>query len=172
MMNLQSMIKTTVFLTMASMITIFNAAQSAEKIIAVVHNEESGLKYKLIIEDNDGRGIKALFKDIFKGSEMQKRDVLDVNTIATTGLVLEKRNDHELMKLKGINFDLDQGGLVEIDTLYNGATKERKKYQLQLTQTQNGWALIKDKKLIKDIHIKVNKVMFLGPVGIKSLEMQ
>ena len=76
------------------------------------------------------------------------------------------------MKLKGINFDLDQGGMVEIDTLYNGATKERKAYQVQFTQTQNGWAVIKDKKIIKDIFIKVNKVMFIGAVGIKSLDMQ
>jgi hypothetical protein len=172
MMNLESMFKTTAFLTLVLVITVFNVAQAAEKVIAVVHNEESGLKYRLIIEDKDGRGIKALYKDVYKGNEKLKRDLLDVNTIATTGLVLEQRNDFELMKLKGLNFDLDQGGMVEIDTLYNGATKERKKYQVQFTQTQQGWAIIKDKKIIKDIFIKVNKVMFIGAVGIKSLDMQ
>ncbi len=172
MMNLESMFKTTAFLTLVLLITVFNVAQSAEKVIAVVHNEESGLKYRLIIEDKDGRGIKALYKDVYKGNEKQKRDILDVNTIATTGLVLEKRNDFELMKLKGLNFDLELGGMVEIDTLYNGATKERKTYQVQFAQTKEGWAVIKDNKVIKDIYIKVNKVMFIGAVGIKSLDMQ
>ena len=91
MMNLESMFKTTAFLTLVLVITVFNVAQSAEKVIAVVHNEESGLKYKLIIEDKDGRGIKALYKDVYKGNELQKRDSLDVNTIATSGFSLRKK---------------------------------------------------------------------------------
>jgi len=87
-------------------------------------------------------------------------------------MILEQRDQYVVMKLKSNNFDLEQGGIVVVDTLYSGVSGERKTYEIQLAQDKSGWALFKQGKTIKEIQIKTNRVMVIGAVGIKTLVMK
>jgi hypothetical protein len=64
------------------------------------------------------------------------------------------------------------GGKIIIDTLYNGATGERKMYELDLAKSNSGWKLFKGQKSVTKFHVKVNKVIILGTVGIKTIVME
>jgi hypothetical protein len=87
-------------------------------------------------------------------------------------MILEQREKHIVLKLTSTNFDLEQGGIIIADTLYNGASGERRSYEIQLAKSTAGWGLFKKGKTIKEILIQTNKVMIIGAVGIKNLVMK
>lgn len=171
-MNLKSVISTTAFFSLTLIITIFNVAKASEQVIATVTRDGSTTSYKLIIDSNDGRGIKNFYKDVYESGKKISREIMDAQVMIKTGMILEQRDKYIVMKLKSNNFDLEQGGIVTVDTLYNGANGERRAYEIQIAQGQKGWSLFKAGKAINQIQIQTNRVMILGEVGIKNLVMK
>ncbi len=172
-MSLKSIISSAMALAIIIIISIFNVARAAEKVIASVSQDESKTTYKLIVDSTDGRTIRAFYKDVYENSVKIRRDLLDPSIIMKSGMILEQRDKHVLMKLVSHNYDSESGGIVTIDTLYNGATGERKTYDIQLAQDNKaGWALYKEGRGINQILIQTNRVMVLGAVGIKNLVMK
>lgn len=169
-MNLKSLMSTTAVFTVAMIITIFNVASATEHVIATVSSDDNEKVYKLIVEAEDGRTIKTFYKDVYEKGKKTKREVLDPKVIKS-GLILEKRDKYEVMKLQSPNFDLEQGGVMYLDTLYNGAVGERRSYEVEVAQSKHGWAIFNKGKTIKDIKIQTNRIVMLGAVGIKNLIM-
>lgn len=171
-MNLKSLISSSAVFTVIMMISIFNVAKAAEQTVATVSSDENNSVYKLVIDSKDGRGIEHFYKDTYEDGKRSRRTELDPQVLMKTGMILEQRDQYIVMKLKSNNFDLEQGGIVVVDTLYSGVSGERKSYEIQLAQDKSGWALFKQGKTIKEIQIKANRVMILGTVGIKNLVMK
>lgn len=171
-MNLKSIISGTALFTVAIMISIFNVAKADEKALATVSRDDSKTVYKLVVESKDGRSIRVFYKDVYEQGKKIRRDLLDPADLMKTGMILEQRDSHIVMKLKSNDFDKEQGGVVVVDTLYNGATGERRSYEVQLAQDKAGWTLFKQGKAINEIMIQTNRVMVLGAVGIKNLVMK
>jgi hypothetical protein len=168
-MNLKSVISATSFFTLALMITIFNVVKAEEQIIANVTADNKSTSYKLVIDVRDGRNIKNFYKDVYEGNNLVRRELLDSSLMLNTGMVLEQRDSHVVMRLKSLNFDNEQGGIVVVDTLFNGVTGERKGYEIQIAKSLNGWSLFSHGKSINNIQIQTNRVMLIGEVGIKNL---
>lgn len=171
-MNLKSLISSSAIFTLAMIISIFNVVKAEEKIVATVYNDESSTTYKLVVDSSDGRTMKNFYKDVYEKGQKVRREALNPQVIMSKGMVLEQRDKHVIMKLQSNNFDLDQGGIVTVDTLYNGATGERRGYDIQLAQDRTGWALFQKGKMVKEIFIQTNKVMLIGAVGIKNLVLK
>ena len=171
-MKLKSVISTTALFSLTLIITIFNVAKASEQVVANITRDSSNTSYKLVIVSNDGREIKAFFKDVYENGKKISREALDAKIIIKNGMILEQRDQYIVMKLQSSNFDLGQGGIVTIDTLYNGASGERKSYEIQIAQSANGWSLFKAGKAISQIQIQTNRIMVLGEVGIKNLVMK
>lgn len=171
-MNLKSLISSSAAFTVVMMISVFNVAQAAEKAVATVSSDESKTVYKLVVDSKDGRSIDHFYKDIYEDGKKIRRTELDPQVMMKTGMILEQRDKHIVMKLKSNNFDLEQGGIVIVDTLYSGVSGERKTYEIQLAQDKSGWALFRKGKTIKEIQIQSNRVMVIGTVGIKNLVMK
>jgi hypothetical protein len=170
-MNLKSVISTTAFLSFGLIFTILNTAKAAEQTIATITTDCSQRTYKLIIDTNDDREIKGFYKDVYDNGKKISRSVLNANKL-NSGVILEQRDKYVILRLKSNNFDQDRGGIVTVDTLYNGATGERRGYELAIAQSPKGWALFKQSKAISLIQIQTNRVMMLGEVGIKNLVMK
>ena len=162
---------TTAVFTVAMIITIFNVASATEQVIATVTSDDNERVYKLIVDADDGRTIKTFYKDVYEKGQRTKRETLDPKVIKT-GLILEKRDKYEVLKLQSPNFDLELGGIMYLDTLYNGALGERKSYEVEVAQGKQGWAIFNKGKTIKDIRIQTNRILMLGAVGIKNLVMK
>lgn len=145
-----------------------------EEIIATITNDENKQVYTFVAETNENiDSIKSFYKDNYSpAGRKTNRELLASEKLTTGGLVLEKRGNHEVLKLESNNFDLEQGGVVTIDTLYNGVSGQRKEYDLHLAKAQDGeWRLFKGSKVIKKLHIIVNKKFALGAVGVKEIQM-
>jgi hypothetical protein len=166
-----------VILFLISIISISNffskTANANEQVLATMSNDENKNTYLLIVDsDEDNQTIKTLYKDVYMSGKRTSRETLDYKQLNSPGLVLEKRDKYVVLKLKSSNFDNEQGGIITIDTLYNGAKGTRKSYDVQMAKTQSNWALINRGKIFKKVFIQSNKVVFLGSVGIKDLVMQ
>jgi hypothetical protein len=172
-MNVKSLISSSAVFTVIMMVSIFNVAKASEKVVATVSSDDNTkTSYQLVIDSKNGRGIEHFYKDVYEDGKKTRRTELDPKVLMDTGMILEQRDKYVVMKLKSDNFDLEQGGIVVVDTLYSGVSGERKTYEIQLAQDKSGWALFKAGKTIKEIQIKTNRVMVIGAVGIKTLVMK
>lgn len=146
-----------------------------EEVIATITNDENKQVYTFVADTNsETDSIRAFYKDNYSASGKKiDRELMASEKLTEGGLVLEKRGDHEVLKLNSENFDLDQGGIVTIDTLYNGVNGQRKEYDLQLAKATDGeWRLFKGAKIVTKLHIVVNKKFMLGAVGVKEIQME
>ena len=171
-MHLKSLLSTVMFCTLVLMFSVLNVAKATEHVIASISRDDGSTVYKLIVSDNDGREIKLFFKDVYEKGIKVRRDNLNPVGLTKDGMILEQRDKHIVLKLKSNNFNLDQGGIISADTLYNGATGERRTYEIQLAKSPTGWGLFRKNKSVKEIFIQTNKMMIIGTVGIKNLVMK
>ena len=154
------------------MASSFNVAQAEEKVVATVSSDENSTNYKLVVDSKDGREIEHFYKDVYENGKRIARDEIFAPVLISTGVILQQVEKHVVMKLKSNDFNLEQGGMVIIDTLYSGVNGKRKSYEVQLAQDKSGWSLFQAGKIIKDIQIKTNRIKFIGTVGIKTLVMK
>ncbi|MDO9181886.1 MAG: hypothetical protein Q7U04_05740 [Bacteriovorax sp.] len=170
MLNIRNQIA---LLFLCSMLLFANLAKADEQTLATISNDENSNTYKLVIDsDEDSNSIKTFYKDIYQDGKKISRTTLDYQVMIKTGMILEQRDKYVIMKLKSSNFDIDQGGIITVDTLYNGAKGTRKIYDISMSKNKTGWGLTNNGKLIRQIFIQTNKVMILGAVGIKNLIMK
>lgn len=145
-----------------------------EEILSVTDNDDNKEIYQLVVDvDEETQSLKTLYKDTYLNGKLLKRDKLNSNDLKTPdGMILEKRENYNVLNLKSDNYDSHLGGRIVIDTLYNGITGERKNYELDLAKSKDGWKLFKKNAVVSKFHVKVNKVIIFGTVGIKTIIME
>jgi hypothetical protein len=156
-------------------VTLISAGKvlAKEEIIATITNDENAEVYTFIAKTDDATNtIKAFYKDDYLNGKKTERELLASDKLNNGGLVLEKRGERTVINLKSDNFDYSQGGMVTIDTLFNGLNGERKEYDLQLAKSPGGWKLFRGNKIITRLHIEVNKKALIGSIGVKNIKME
>lgn len=145
-----------------------------EEILSITDNDDNNEVYNLVVNvDDSTQSLKELFKDTYILGKKIRRDVLNPNDLTTKdGVVLERREKYNVLNLKSTNFDYDRGGRIIIDTLYNGITGDRKNFEVELAKDKQSWKLFKNEKAVSKFHVKVNKVIVVGTVGIKTIIME
>jgi hypothetical protein len=143
-----------------------SALYADEQTLSITDNDDNAEIYHLVVSvDESSQTLKKLFKDTYVNGKKIRRDVLNPNELNTdNGVILEKRDKHNVLNLKSDNFDYDRGGRIVIDTLYSGITGERRTTDLELAKDKNSWKLFKNKKAVSKFHVKVNKVIILEKI--------
>ncbi len=163
-------------LILINLIATFNMVdlKASEQVLAKISNDENKEIYLFVADVNESTDeISLFYKDDFLEGKKTERESLDSKELGhSNGLVLEERSGHIVISLKSHNFDKSRGGIIEVDTLYNGINGERKRYQLHLAKDSTGWKLFNDQHPISKLHIEVNKKAFLGSVGVKNIRME
>ncbi len=162
-----------IFLLIAGVLLSLNVF-AYEEVLSTTDNDDNNEIYKLVVSvDESTQTLRELFKDTYVNGSKIRRDVLDPKDLKTkNGIILEKRDNYNVLNLKSDNFDYDRGGRIVIDTLYNGIKGERKFYEVELAKDQVGWKLFKNQKSVSKFHVKVNRVIIVGTVGIKNIVME
>jgi hypothetical protein len=145
-----------------------------EEILATITNDQDNSVFKFVAEtDEETNSIKSLYKDEYENGQKTERDILSSEGLTNSeGMVLQKKGEREIINLKSDNFNLDDGGTVKIDTLYNGVNGERREYEVEIAQSNEGWKLFKGPKTISHLHLVINKKMIIGAVGVKDIVMK
>lgn len=147
---------------------------AVEEVLCSVDNDFNDDIYKLVVNvDDQTQTLKEFYKDTYDQGEKIKREVLNPQDLKNTdGMVMEQRDQYNVLNLKSNNFDYSAGALIVVDALYNGLSGDRVSYDLDLVKDQLSWKLFKNNNVISKLHVKINKVIIAGVVGIKSIEME
>lgn len=152
----------------------FNSVLAKEAILSTVTNEEEKSIYNLVVEtDRDDRVIKNVYRDELLSGKLVERRKLDLQAINSTGMVVKEDLARGLVIIKLIssNFDFERGGMVTLDTLLNGVTGSRKEYEFEITKSRTGFVLLKDRTVVKSMHMVSNRLPVVGSVGIKDVKV-
>lgn len=166
--------KNILFLTLINSLVFSTLLFADEEILSTTDNDDNQEVYKLIVSvDNNTQTLQGLRKDTYFNGKIIKRDDLNPLDLKTeNGIILEKRGQYNVLSLKSDNFDYDRGGKIIIDTLYNGITGERRTIDLELAKDKANWKLFKKHVAVSKFHVKVNKIIIFGAVGIKTIIME
>ncbi len=163
-----------ILLLLFSLFASIQNIHASEQLLTVTDNDDNDEIYNFVVDvDDTTQSLISFYKDTYVDGEKTNREILDPENLKTEdGVILEERNGYNALNLKSDNFDPKSGGKIEVDTLYNGATGERRSIYLDLARGKNGWKLFKDKNVVSQFHVKVNRVIILGAVGIKTIIME
>jgi RPA family protein len=145
-----------------------------EEDLCSVDNDLNDDIYKLVVKvDDKTQSLKELYKDTYENGLKKKREVLNPEDLKKMdGMIMEQREEYNVLNLKSSNFDNSQGAYIIVDALANALTGDRVEYEIDLAKDQTSWKLFKNNIVISKLHVKVNKVIVAGVVGIKSIEME
>lgn len=145
-----------------------------EEVLSVTDNDDNNEVYNLLVNiDESTDTLKSLYKDTYvNGNKIRRDEFNPIDLKSSSGVVLERRDKYNVLNLKSDNLDYDRGGKIIIDMLYNGVTGERRSVDLDLAKDKTGWKLFKGNVIISKFHVKVNKVIILGTIGIKNIIME
>ena len=162
--------ETLVMALMLFTLTSINAL-AVESALVTITNDDTPTVFKMVIDTDENSDIKSFYKDTYNKEKRIQRVLIPLNKMVE-GINLEKRDDYEVVNLKSENFAAHNGGNLELDTLYNGASGKRKSYELEVDRLGDSWEVLKDGKKVEVLHLKSNKVFLLGTVGIKDIEVK
>lgn len=146
---------------------------SQEVVLSTTDNDDNNEIYTLVVlVDAETQSLKELYKDTYIDGTKIKRSVLNPEDLTKqSGIVLEERRGYNVLNLKSNNFDYDFGGTIKIDTLYSGISGERRVYEVELAKDNGGWKLFDKSKVVTKFHVKVNRKVIIGTIGIKTFNM-
>lgn len=164
------------FLCLALITAVLSSSplMAKEETLSITDNDDNNEVYNLVVNvDETTQSLTDLYKDTFVNGKKIRRDHLNPLDLKTKdGVILEKRDNYNVLNLKSDNLDYDRGGKIIIDTLYNGVTGDRRQVELELSKDKNSWKLFKGNVAVSKFHVRVNKVVILGTVGIKTIVME
>jgi hypothetical protein len=156
-------------------LALMTSVISANEIeLTTISNDENNTIYHFVAVENETTGeIQTFFKDNYINGKKVSRTALNYKDLSkSSGIILEQRDKYIVLSLKSDNFDLVRGGTIIIDTLYNGASNDRKTYELELAKDKIDWKLFLGNQKISKLRIEVNKKLVLGVVGVKNIRME
>ncbi|MBC7537302.1 MAG: hypothetical protein H7281_00655 [Bacteriovorax sp.] len=156
-----------------STLIFVNVSKASEQILADITTDVLNDSYRLIVDTNEEeRTLTAFYIDNFSNGQFTNRDILAMKTFVKEGIKLPHKGKILFAKITGENFNEMQGGMINIDSLYNVITGKRKSYELQLAQSKTGWSLFYNSKPITKIMAVANKLPLVGVIGARELFMK
>lgn len=158
------------FITSSFLFLSINAFSAVEKVMVEVTSDIDKEIAKLIyVIDEDSREMTNLYIDTFLNNKKQTRTEVDPSRINGKGIVLHKKDKIETVRLYSHNFDAQHGGILYLNTLYNGVKNQRKEYEIEV-RVEDGETLMFHKgKQFTKMHFKAKRAPIVGPIGIESV---
>lgn len=143
----------------------------AEEILANLSSDVDNDTGKIAYEmDLDERAFEKIFLDKYVGGARTERALMDVNQLLNGGIVLLKVSNVNVVRIWSDNFDLERGGVLYLDTLYNGVNGERRQYVLEIAKLNNGFGLFYNKTEYKNLKFIAKRSRVLGVIGIEKIQ--
>lgn len=166
MMNL---VKTTVVASFVLFSSITFAAGIEKEMVEVTSDIDKEVAKLVYVIDEDSRVLTNLYIDSYINNKRTKRQEVDTSTINGKGIILHQKDKYVTVRLYSHNFDVTQGGVLYLDTLYSGVSGERREYEIDVTM-ENDLAIMKYKKqAFTKMHFKAKRAPIVGPIGIEKV---
>ena len=158
------------FLVLSLSLLTFSLS-ATERTLCLVTSDVDKEVGKMVYEmDEDGRGIKSLFKERYLNNKLIERVKLDPESLNGDGIVLHKKDKYITVRLYSHNFDQERGGVLYLDTLYNGVKGERREYTIETGIDQGSAMMTYNKKELTKMNFVAKRSPLLGIIGIEKVE--
>lgn len=146
------------------------SVQAAEVVLCEVTNDVDKEVGKMVYEfDQDGRYLSHLYKDTYVNNQRTKREELYAKDLLGSGIVLNRKDKYVTVRMYSHNFDEVRGGIVYLDTLYNGVNGDRKEYTIQMDIEPGKVDMSYENKSFNNMHFIAKRSRVLGVVGIEKV---
>lgn len=148
---------------------LIGSAFALETKVAIITSEFDKNTGTFLIETDDSHKILSIrYINRLPNGGIFTDNTYPAETVINDGVVLEERNNLEIIRLGAENFDLMKGGTVKLNYLYNGVTGTRYVKKLDLLNN-NGVFTLQDKtKVINRLYIRAHNTP-VGTVGVKEI---
>jgi hypothetical protein len=152
-----------------SLLSLSTTAWAIEKTLCTVTSDMDSDYGKVVYEmDQDNRAIGHLYQDSYRNNVLVERIELRGEALRE-GIVLNRRDKYVTVRMHSDNYDSESGGILYLDTLYNGVSGERKEYEMALAMDKNGPVLIKNKINFTRMKFIAKRSKVFGIIGIEKV---
>jgi hypothetical protein len=149
---------------------MINNAQSGEQVLANITSDIDSNLYQIAVSSNDlDSNLETFQLNKIASSKVISSTTIKVEIFQKKGLAFETPGHIKALDISSDNFDIEQGGVIVIDTIFNLLTGKRKKYEFDLAKDKTGWKFFYKGKPVSEIYVEKNVVPILGVVGAKNL---
>jgi len=167
-MQLQKIVPRVLGLVLLS--TYFNVTYAVEKVLCLVTSDVDKDVGKMVYElSEDGRTITHLYKESYSNGTLTSREELKVQDLLGNGIILNKVDKYVTVRMYSYNFDVESGGVIYLDTLYNGVTGERKEYVIEVNHDGENARMIYNKSEFSRMNFIAKRSKILGIIGIDKV---
>lgn len=158
-------------LCLITLSTFQNTAYAAEKLLCLVTSDIDKDQAKIIYEmDEDERAITHLWTETWVNNQRTSRTEVSVSDLLGDGIILNKRDKYVIVRLYSHNFDPERGGVLYLDTLYNGISGQRKEYTIEVSKNgNNDIEMANNKKVFNRMNFIGKKSPILGVIGVEKV---
>lgn len=148
-----------------------NSAFAFEKVLCLVTNDVDKETGKMVYEmDEETRVVTHLYKERYVNDKLVERAEVDMEDLLGDGIVLHRKDKYITVRLYSHNFDQSSGGILYLDTLYNGVKGERKEYTIEVRMDGGESAVMSYNKVpFNRMHFVAKKSPILGVIGIEKV---
>lgn len=146
-------------------------AMAIEKVLCLVTNDVDKEIGKMVYEmDEEARVIKHLYKERYVNDKLVERVEMNATDLLGDGVVLNRKDKYVTVRLYSHNFDVSSGGILYLDTLYNGIKGERKEYAIEARIDGGVEAVMSyENKAFNHMHFVAKKSGIFGVIGIEKV---
>lgn len=149
---------------------LFSINAFASEVLCTISSDIDNNTAKLTYDiDQDSNSITHIYQESYENGKLTSKDELDVNSLTHGGIVLLQKDKTIVVRVWSDNFDQNLGGVMYLDTLYNGLSGERKQYELDMYKTNNGLTLANNKVEFNKMKFIAKRSKLFGVIGIEKI---
>lgn len=146
------------------------AVMAGEEVLCEVTNDVDKETGKMVYEyDEATRSITHLYKDRYVNNQRINREELNPEDLLGEGIVLNRKDKYVTVRMYSHNFDVLRGGVLYLDTLYNGVNGERKEYSVQVSIAPGAVKMLYNAQEVNKMHFVAKRSRVLGVIGIEKV---
>lgn len=150
--------------------TIMSTAFGAEKVLCVVTNDIDKEVGKMVVDyDEESRVVTHLYKERWVDNKRVERVEMSSKDLLGDGIVLNRKDKYITVRIYSHNFDESSGGVLYLDTLYNGVNGQRKEYTIEATMDGSDAVMTYNKQSFNRMHFVAKRSPILGVIGIEKV---
>lgn len=158
-------------LAIIALSTFITSAFAAEKVLCIVTNDVDKEVGKMIYEmDEDTRVVTHLYKERWLNDKRIERVEMYAKDLLGDGVVLNRKDKYVTVRLYSHNFDESSGGVLFLDTLYNGVNGQRKEYTIEVRMDGGTDAVMTSNGVpFTRMHFVAKRAPIVGAIGIEKV---
>lgn len=153
--------------------SLISFTEASERTLCEVTSDIDKELGKIVYEyDEEQRVITHLYKERYLNGQRLERVELNIGDLIGEGIILHRKDNYITVRMYSHNFDVSSGGVLYLDTLYNGITGERKEYIMESSMNATGPVMTYNKKQFNRMNFIAKRSRVLGVIGVERVEFK